>query len=252
MTHGADPGPHRVAGGGEPRVPTTRIAPRAVHDLGTWWLMLGALVLVALAIAKPWGSGPRGTAGAEDDPAAGRIPQAQGAAGTPPPTPMPTAPSADDLAATRCNDPLGWRTYAIETWRGQAVRSFIVVDPLAAPQVTDPYDPRLPAVPLIGEAITAVGYCAPTTEQGRPPAGVAVRIWRADASGGLRALAVPRIEPARPSSLMALFAYSSDEDHRRAPWPAGRYLLGILGPAASEWGRWFAFDVVRVVDGSTP
>jgi hypothetical protein len=213
--------------------------------------MLGALVFVAMAVVKPWGGGP---AAPGTDTGGGVGPERiePGAPGTAAPTPEPTPPSADEVAATRCNDPLGWRSYAMETWRGQTIRSFVVVEPLAAGGEPLARDPRLPIVPLIGEAITAVGYCAPTTEAGRPPAGVTVGIWQEDPAGLLQALPAMRIEPAQPSSLMALFAYPSGEGDWRAPWPSGHYLLGVQGAPGSDYGRWFAFDVVRFVEGSTP
>lgn len=253
MKRGADLPPRRVAGTAEPRVGTTRIAAGDEGDRGPWWLMLGALVLVVLAVLKPWGNGaPASGAGSDDVTAAARAPTEHSAPGTPSPTPVPTPPSADELAAIRCNGPLGWRTYALETWHGQTIRSFVAVDPLATTAVADADDPRLPSVPLIAETVTAIGYCAPTTDEGRPPPHVMVTIWQADATGLLRALPALRIEPAQPSSLMALFTYPSSDRDRRAPWPPGRYLVSVLGLPGSDWGRWFALDVVRFVEASAP
>jgi hypothetical protein len=252
MMRRADPPPRGGTPVATPRVQTARIDPGGERGRGPWSLMLGALVLVALAIAKPWGNGAPGPGagggGAGSSPATSSVPQAL------PPTRPPTPPSADELAVARCNQPLGWRTYALETWRGQTIRHFIVVDPLAATTVSDALDPRIPIVPLIGEAITAIGYCAPAIEAGRPPPGVTIMIWKVELSGIVHALPAVRIEPAVPSSLMALFAYPDPaaERDRRAPWPPGRYLFGVLGPPDSDWGRWFAVEVVEFRAGSAP
>lgn len=251
MKRGAGLPPRPVTGAAGMHVRTTPIAPGGAHDQGPWWLMLATLAFVALAVVKPWGSGAHAPGSEPAGKIEGARPEA-GPSGSPAPTLAPTPPSADEVAGARCNDPLGWRSYAMETWRGQTIRSFVVVEPLAATEAPALDEAGLPDVPLIGEAITAVGYCAPTTEAGHPPTSVTVGIWQADPAGLLRPLPVVRIEPAQPSSLMALFAYPSSALDWRAPWPAGRYLLGVLGPPGSDYGRWFAFDVVPFVEGSTP
>jgi hypothetical protein len=240
----ADPSPLRA---GTPRaaahVESARIDPGGERGRGPWLLILGAALLVALAVAKPWQSplpGPApGAGGAGGRPAGGA---ADGVA----PSPIPSPRSADDIAAARCSRPLGWRTYAFETWHGQRIRTWTVVEPLVATELDTALDPRIPVVPIIGQEITALGYCAPVVEVNAPPASVSVTVWSVEPSGIVHALDVRRIEPLRPSSLSALFAYPDPAPKPGVlpPWPAGRYVFAILGEPDSGWGRWFAVQVV--------
>jgi hypothetical protein len=250
MRH-ADVAPRDGPPGATPRVQTARIDPGGERGRGPWSLMLGALVLIVLATVKPWGNGApgpgAGSRGAGPSPAASLAPQVL------PPSPT-QPPSADELAAARCNQPSGWRTYTLETWRGQTIRHFIVVDPLAATDVRDARDPRIPVVPLIDEAITAIGYCAPAIDPRRPVQGVTVRIWKVELSGIVRTVPAVSIESTEQAGLLALFAYPgpAPEGDARPPWPPGHYLFAVLGPPGTDWGHWFAVEVVEFQSGSTP
>jgi len=219
------------------------IDPGGERGRGPWLLIVGAALLVALAVAKPWQAplpGPApGSGGGAGRPA---VAATEAAAASP----SPSARSADDVAAARCSRPLGWRTYAFETWHGQRIRTWTVVEPLAAAESATALDPRIPVVPIIGQEITALGYCAPVVEAIAPPASVNVTVWAVEPSGVARVLDVRRIEPLRPSSLSALFAYPDPaaKPGVLSPWPAGRYVFAILGEPGSGWGRWFAAQVV--------
>ncbi|MGH2408025.1 MAG: hypothetical protein ACRDF7_08115 [Candidatus Limnocylindrales bacterium] len=230
------------------RVQPARLDPDG--ERGPWSLVIVAFLLVTIAILKPWaGGGPAaGPGGADSGPLADRGPITAG----PSPSPEPTL-SPDELAILRCNAPLGWRTYAWETWRGETIRHFIALEPLAAASIDGGLDPRIPVVPLIGEAITAIGYCAPVDDPSPPPPGTTVAIWRVDQSGALSTPPALRIEPTQPSGQMALYAYrDAQAANRRPAWPQGHYLFSIAGPSGSDWQRWFAVEVVDFQALSAP
>jgi hypothetical protein len=225
------------------RVQPAPIDPGGERGRGPWSLVIGALVLVAIAIAKPWaGAGPPAGAGGTGP---GALPPSGPVAAQPSPSPEPTL-SPDEMAIARCNSPLGWRTYAWETWRGETVRHFIALEPLTAPSIDGALDARIPLVPLIGEAITAMGYCAPVEDPSPPPPGTTVTIWRVGAAGQLSTPPAVRIEPTLSSGAMALFAYRDPlAASGRPAWPEGRYLFSIAGPPGTDWQRWFAVEVVE-------
>ena len=241
-------GPPRAA---PPLVHTARIDPGGERGRGAWFLIVAALALVAVAILKPWDVGrsvPGGVPGSSPAAPTVRV------VGPAPPSSAPIL-NADEIATSRCNRPLGWRTYTFETWNGRRIRTWTALEPLAATDVEGALDRRIPVVPAIGEVITAIGYCAPSAADSRPPPGVRVLVWAVAPSGVVRALEPRRIEPALASSLSALFAYPDASGRRGgpAPWPDGRYLFAILGPAPGDYGRWFAVDVVNVgAPPSTP
>src|SRR5258706_12009899 len=97
---------------------------------GPWSLLVAVFVLVLVAIVKPWAGGGPATGAGGSGP--GPLEGARAELAPPPsPSPEPTL-SPDELAIARCNAPLGWRTYAWETWRGGTIRHFIALEPLAA------------------------------------------------------------------------------------------------------------------------
>jgi hypothetical protein len=217
-------------------VPPTRIDPHAQRGWWPWSLLLGVLLLVALAIIKPWQN---------DDPTVRAVIAT--------PTPTPSSLSADALAIARCHEPNGWRAYAWEVWHGQTIRHFIALDPLAAPAIDGSRDARIPVVPLLAEAITAIGYCASTNDPGPSVPGATVQIWQVGATGQTSAPPAVRIEPVESSGQMALFAYrDSGRPGQRPAWPSARYLFAISGPPGSDWHRWFALEVVDFRTFSIP
>lgn len=222
------------------RVPPARLDPEG--ERGPWSLVIVALLVVVIATVKPWAGGglASGPGGQGDRPLDDRGP----AAAQPSPSPEPSL-SPDEIAVARCHAPLGWRTYAWETWRGETIRHFIALDPLEARSIDGALDARIPVVPLIGEAITAIGYCVPVEDPAPPPPGTTVTIWRVGDGGALSATPAVRIEPTQPSLQMALFAYHDPQATARgSAWPQGRYLFSIAGPPGVEWQRWFAVEVV--------
>ena len=235
--------PRKAGGAAGLRVVPARIDPGGERGRGPWSVVTVAVVLVFVAIVKPWAGGaPSGGAGGSGP---GPLPADRPVAIQATPSPQPTL-SADELAIARCNAPLGWRTYAWETWRGETIRHFIALDPLDAASIDGALDPLIPVVPLIGEAITAIGYCAPVEDPTPPPAGTTVTIWRVSEAGELSAPPAMRIEPMQPSTQMALFAYRDPlATSNRPAWPQGRYLFAIAGPPGTDWQRWFAVEVVE-------
>jgi hypothetical protein len=229
-----------------PLPPVVRIAPR---DRVPVVLAVALLAFVAVAVVKPWPSGP---------PSIGLGPVRPVASETPAPSPTP-----DPLADLRrqCEEPLGWRVYTIEDWSGRTLRAWRSLEPATA--ASGPLDPSIPIVPL-GPVIEAVGYCSPWDGAERPPAASLVAAWSVPdpARGGEpEALPVTSIAPNPPSVLGALFApppaspavrrppagggptirpEATMEPAAAARWPGGRYVLELAAPG---WTRWWAVEI---------
>ncbi|MFI5254866.1 MAG: hypothetical protein ACHQ15_05360 [Candidatus Limnocylindrales bacterium] len=238
MSGRPDPPAREASQPAMPQVQTSRIGPGGEKSRGPWALIIGAALLVLVAIVKPWAQGSaRPVAG-------GPNPTETAALATA--TPAPTPPSADEVAAALCDYSPDWRVFAEQTWKGQTIKSWLRVVPVESSHVSGAADPRIPIVPLMGEAFPAIGYCAPAAGPDRPPAGLTVQIF--DGQGVQ--LPVLRIQPAQPSSLAILLAYPAPTNDVSAtrPWLAGRYVFVLTGPPGTLWQRWFAVQVVSVAD----
>jgi hypothetical protein len=189
-------------------------------------LTLVLVVFIALAIVKPWPSGP----GERPRPA--------------PVLPPPTAvPSVDPLDAVRddCQEPPGWRTYSREAWSRGQLRSWRSLQP--ATSATSPLDPAIPAVPFVA-AVLELGFCAPWTYPERPADGAIVRAWRIlpEISRGEGRRAAPIELRAVGTTLTlpygGLFRPPAGSDGTR--WPAGTWVFEVAGPG---WERWWAAEI---------
>jgi len=134
-----------------------------------------AVVLVAaffaLAIVKPWG----GSAGPRSEPAASARTTASGApAVRSAPTPVVDRETA---IAEECHAPSGWRVVTSEQWQGREVRIWWAITPVASRSA---FEPGIPYLSIISDAIHQLGYCAPLAEPDRPSSTEAVGIWRID------------------------------------------------------------------------
>ena len=218
---------------GERRPTETRISAR-LEPKGRGPEIVAVLIaiFVALALVKPWGSGP----------------------GAPRPTAHVTvapvaAPSIDPLAALRhhCEEPVGWRVYTSERWAKITVRSWKTMDP--ADRAIGPLDPAIPIIPLAAQ-IDALGYCSPWTGSERPPAAAIVSGWMytSDRGPDVQPSAVPidlqLADPGWPSVLGALYGPPVDRFDPNAietiGWPSGRYVFAIQAPG---FERWWGVDI---------
>jgi hypothetical protein len=218
-----------------PSVETSRIDPGGERGRGPWLLIIASLALVVLAVLKPWDS----RVGSPVEPLAALPPAASS------PTPAPTPRTIDAEVAERCNRPFGWRISAIMTWREQVVRNQVVIKPLISSDVVSPLDPAIPVVPVFGDEVNAIGFCAPVVGALRPPDDVTVDIWAIDPSHEIGTNTPRLVEPSRPSGLGGLYVPAPDgrRDDGRPPWPAGRYVFHLAGPEAGGFDAWFAVEV---------
>src|SRR5919201_1131291 len=147
--------------GPEPVTVSGPNAGRAVRQL--FWALV---VLIALAILKPWGAGPSSPLGAA-------LPTFQP---TPEITPTPRPTTELDVVANFCREPSGWRVYSAERWAGLGVRTWTAVDPVAF--AADAADPRIPIVPVVSQEVEAIGFWAPVYGAEEPPPDATARIYQ--------------------------------------------------------------------------
>jgi hypothetical protein len=203
-------------------------------------LMAVGLILVGLAIVKPWDLGPRRATGTPRDDAGVRPSQG---------TPMPsTTPNTDDLVARFCLAPSGWRIYSLEQWADQRIRSWKAVQPAVA--ASGPTDPRIPIVPVVARSVVRAGWCAPVDPHDRPPSASRVTVYaRFD---DVQDASLARIEPqqvqptAGASVLGAAYAPPVPPGQRQgavqADWPAGTYVVRVA-TLDGKYQRWLGFRI---------
>lgn len=132
-----------------------------------WKRSAAVLVLLALAILKPWG----------DDTGVSHPPPPARTAGPPVAVPSPTPDlSAEGLAEPICLGTGAWLVASIEQWRTHPVRVWKVIEPID--DATGPTDPLIPSVPVVAYTVPALGWCAPAWGPGRPVGPVNVTAWR--------------------------------------------------------------------------
>ena len=127
------------------------------------------LVVILIAIVKPWGAGsPEPTR-----------PLAVAPAASVAITPIPTQDrTAAGLAVGVCLGSGGWQVASLETWRTQDVRVWRAIDPI--PAASGPLDPAIPSVPIVAIRLAAVGWCAPAFGPEVPIGPATVVAWTID------------------------------------------------------------------------
>src|SRR5438876_270791 len=171
------------------------------------------LAFFGLAIIKPWG----GTASPLRDhsrspaPRSAAADQPSGAAG---PTPVVDRETA---IADECHAPYGWRIVTNERWQGREVRIWWAVSPVTSKSA---FDPTIPYLSIVSDAILQLGYCAPLFGPDRPSSTEAVGIWRID-PGAQTAEAIhpTRIAPPFEDSLVAIWAPPGSATAGEESWP---------------------------------
>jgi hypothetical protein len=196
---------------------------------------LGALVLVVIvALVKPWGA---------------VVPVGPAAAPTPQPataSSQPTGPPARvvDALSRACLEPSGWRVAATERWKAGPVRSWRAVEAVVA---SGPLDPRIPIVPVVGQSVPAVGFCAPVVGRDRPPRDARGSILRIAEDGEVSLVDVRRLTPPDDTSGGAIWAgpaLVSVNGIASATWPVGRYVIRVATPD-DRYERWIGLEILR-------
>jgi hypothetical protein len=198
-------------------------------------ISLVALVLVLIAIVKPWGP-------TDAERTAPSPPQA-----APPAPPMEVVRIGDDPCTGR-----SWVIQVHKRWVDQTVRSWIMTD---AVEASGPTDGRIRFVTVTSTEVLSVGYCQARADEIEPPA--RLTIYRLGPTVQLvTAVAVTVPEPALGSE-RALFRPAS-ADRSPAPsgppaapasWESGRYVLRVDG--SNGFPRWLGLEI-RIVDAAPP
>ena len=200
------------------------------------WVGL-AVLLIGLAIVKPWGSDgapPISSAAANraSAPAAGR---AVGTAATPA---VDTA-SAESAIESICFSPLSWRVATVERWRDQTIRVWRAIEPRAV--ATGPEDGRVPITPLVSEGVIELGWCAPVDDSVRMAGSAVVEVWRRTPTGAKPVTMSSQRPGPATSPYGALYGAPS------APvvtlWNDGTYVFHQRAPNGEE--SWFGVEVER-------
>jgi hypothetical protein len=218
-----------------------------------------ALLLVLIAVAKPWGLLDLGASVSGLSPLAGDSAALAllTPSGSPGPTPIPT-PTGDQVP---CLAPSGWRLATLEVGPLGDSRSWIVVSPVAAASPLD----AIAAITLRTDGVVALGFCGPGASQASTSSRI-VGAWRvatADSAGraadalqlapvpgadaGLAPLwAVLYLAPTADgaASASATAAASAAFDLGTSRWTSGHYVFEVADDGAPP--VWFALDLLDV------
>jgi hypothetical protein len=133
---------------------------------------------------------------------------------------------------------------ATERWDIGQIRSWRAVDAVAA---SGPLDPSIPVVPVVGQSVPALGYCAPIGGRDRPPPDARGSILRIAEDGEVSPVEVRRLDPPDETSGGAIWAGPSlvaVNGLSSATWPVGRYVIRIATPDG-RYERWIGLEVLR-------
>jgi hypothetical protein len=205
-------------------------------------VVAAAVVLIVVAIVKPWGSP------SPDASPIGAPPRPASPLASPLASPaLPSPPSEDALVAPFCLQPSGWRIFAAERWSDRDVRSWRTAE--AVSTASGPTDPRIPITPVPSQWILALGYCAPVAGPDRPPADSSITVFRLADEGRerMQVLDLRRLQPrTRPSSLGEVYApppIPGAAAGRASGWQDGTYVFRIGGTIGEPFVRWLAVRV---------
>jgi len=210
------------------RVRTARPSPAVPISVALIVAFLG------LAIVKPWG----GTASPSEDrgfSAVQRSAAADQPSGVAGPTPV---VDREQAIEDECHAPYGWRIVTNERWQGREVRIWWAVSPVESKSA---FDPKIPFLSIVSNAILQLGYCAPLFAPDRPASTESVGIWRIDPEAQTaEAIHPTRIAPTFDDSVVAIWAPPGTATAGEESWPTGRYVFAV-------GGRWFGVDL-RIID----
>jgi hypothetical protein len=180
--------------------------------------------LVVIAMVKPWGGGAPTTPTFRTDIAV--VAEA---------TPEPTEDrSATGLAAPVCLGAGAWQVASLETWRSRPVRVWRAIEPVMA--ATGPLDPAIPAVPVVADSLSGLGWCAPAYGPAQPAGPSRVQAWQV-VDGAARPLFLRQVQPVDGVTPIAALYLPVD-----GPWVAGLVVFQYRD-GATDTMRWFGADV---------
>jgi hypothetical protein len=212
------------------RVRTARPSPAVPISVALIVAFLG------LAIIKPWGgtASPSEDRGRSAPPRPATLDQPSGVAG---PTPV---VDREQAIADECHAPYGWRIVTNERWQGREVRIWWAVSPVESKSA---FNPSIPFLSIVSDAILQLGYCAPLFAPDRPASTESVGIWRIDPEAQTaEAIHPTQIAPPFDDSVVAIWAPPGSATAGDVSWPTGRYVFGV-------GGRWFGVDL-RILNRS--
>jgi hypothetical protein len=196
--------------------------PRAMPRFTTAMWLVAAFVVVA--VLKPWGGG--GPASATLHPELAAPVEV---------TPEPTEDrSATGLAVSVCLGAGAWRVATLETWRERDVRVWRAIEPVS--EASGPLDPAIPAVPVVADLLSGLGWCAPAFGPDQPVGPATVQAWHV---GDGRARVVPLRQVQPVDGVTPIAALYVPED---GAWTSGRVVF-LYRDAGTGGARWFAADL---------
>ena len=247
--------------------PSTVVVAAATRRPRIW--IAAVVLLVAVAILKPWGADKPDRA---DGAPRGRPAITAGVAG-----PSPTADlSAKGLAEPICLGSGHWLVASVEWWRDRPAPNTGVPEPLfglvrvwrtvePAAIAAGPADPAIPSVRVSAFDVPSLGWCAPVVDASRLIQPATVSAWLI-VSGLARPIQLDQVAPANGSTPFgALYGppFRCDGpcptlDDRFGPgsksWAPGRYVFRYGRP--DGFGEfWFAVELEltwRVPEPTTP
>ncbi len=164
-------------------------------------------------------------------------------AASPPTSAGPTATFADP-ATVLCGYPATWRTMSRVWLSGRPATVWVAAQLVAA---VGPGDPTIP-VAYVGEApVTAIGWCAPVGDEGRPPSDAAATLFSVNPrNGNAQPVAYTLLAPL-PGVAGPMAQLWGTPGTRIEPWPGGRYVIRFATPSGT-WVRFLGLDVAGLDD----
>jgi hypothetical protein len=207
----------------------------ASPPLGRWIGL--AVVLLGVAIVKPWGSD--GASPASPATASRALALAGWASVSVVATPVVDTASAERAVESICFNPLSWRVATVERWRDQTIRVWRAIEPRAV--ASGPEDGRVPITPLVSEGVIELGWCAPVDDSVRMAGSAVVEVWRRTPTGAQPVTMSSQRPGPATSPYGALYGAPS------APvvtlWNDGTYVFHQRAPNGEE--SWFGVEVER-------
>ena len=197
-------------------------------------IVIVGLVLVLIAIVKPWGA----TKPAE--PASRPLPTTEATA-----EPTSTVPLADlPCVGGR------WSIEADERWVGTVLRTWVLTDPI---DVDLPSDSRITFVTVAAQQVISLGYCASFGDDAGPA--TQVTFFRLDPAPVVVPTTPFHMPPEAEAAANLLFrpdgaAVPGASGMSTMTWPAGRYVIRVDGPGG--YRRMLGVDVRLVLVQAAP
>lgn len=220
-------GPQRV------RLNQTAARPLAVASL--------LVVVIALGLFKPWGSGPSsGSATNGSSPARPAVVAAPtGLIGLAIAAPTSSLDPHSNISGP-CYYQRAWRLFTVDTSSNGPVHTWYGLQPV---QAAGPTDASIPVVPVHSRSLGQLGYCLMVDPEA-PVHVVATRAWRLSAGEAQPIQLESATQPAPTDpDLGAIFLPPGGAQVSSAVWPAAVYVFEVQLGASPLSVEWFAAQV---------